>query len=200
MYLLNSMSRPSPCVYKKSSRQDSLAQKMLCALPSSDSATPESLDPSLVPHSPSGVSWAPGFNCLLHCCPETQCDAISSPDALRIKPTPLYPPLKALHQPAPIPLSSWAPGTCVHPYAPAVPPAQNASPSCSSTQMPTLTSPPLRSWSASRLGPCLQCTPSLFTAPHARHGHSSCHTVLLPLGYELLKSQYSTPSPAPGQR
>lgn len=198
MYLLNSMSRPSPCVYKKSSRQDSLAQKMLYALPSSDSGTPEPLDPSLVPHSPSGVSWAPGFICL-HCCPESQYDAISNPDALRIKPTPLYPPLKALHQPAPIPLSSWVPGSCVHPFAPAVPPAQNASPSCSSTQMPTLTSPPLRSWSASRLRPS-SAHPVFFTALHAPHGHSSCHAVLLPLGYELLKSQYSTPSPAPGQK
>lgn len=73
---------------QKSSGQDSLAWKMLCALTSSSLATLGLLDPSLVPHSPWEVSWAPSFYWLPHVCPQTQSEALSIPEALRIKSKP----------------------------------------------------------------------------------------------------------------
>lgn len=101
------MSGPSPHVYKKSSGQDSLARKMLCALTSSGPAT---FGPGPQPNSSltMRVSRTPGFNWLRHCCPQTQPDAISISAAFRIKPNPIYPALKARHTWL-IPLSSWVP-------------------------------------------------------------------------------------------
>lgn len=203
------MSRPSLCVYKKSSGQDSLAQKMLCALTSGGLATLGFLEPRLGPHLPSGVFWVPGFNWLLHSCPQTQSDAVSIPAALRINlnpfsqssgPSTTWPPFSPAGTPqglfykhawlfhATVPLHLL----CPLPRAPAhtVPPlTEDASSDITSSKrlkclLPK--TPPPNQCILSHLSH--HCRPRMaWSLPH------------LPLGFKLLESQYSTPNPVPGQ-